>query len=85
MGYSEFLINAAGSAFIRDTAIYDAKDNLRRREWVAKIKEITHNPVVAYYVYYYKGEEVTTITSNDFKQEVTELVNKLNKYYERNN
>lgn len=64
--YNEDLINMAASAFLRDTAIYDAKDKYKQKEWVAKIKEITHNPVVAYYVYYYKGEEVTTITSNDF-------------------
>ena len=64
--YSEDLINMAASAFLRDTHINDANDKYKCKEWVAKLKKITHKPVVAYYVYYYKGEEVTTITSNDF-------------------
>lgn len=64
--YSEDLINMAASAFLRDTHIFDANDKYKCKEWVAKLKKITHNPVVAHYVYYYNEEEVTTITSNDY-------------------
>lgn len=64
--YSEDLITMAASAFLRDTHIYDAQDRYKCKEWVAKLKEITRNPIKAYYTYYYKGEEVTTISSDDF-------------------
>lgn len=64
--YSEDLINMAGSAFLRDTHIFDAQDKHKCKEWVAKLKKITHNPVVGHYVYYYNKEEVTTITSDDY-------------------
>lgn len=37
--YSEDLINMAGSAFIRDTHFYDARDNYKCKEWVAKLKK----------------------------------------------
>ena len=64
--YSEGLINMAASAFLRDTHIYDANDKYKCKEWVAKLKKVTHNPVVSHYVYYYNEEEVTTITSDDY-------------------
>lgn len=64
--YSEDLINMSASAFLRDTRICDARDKHKCKEWVAKLKKITHNPVVAHYVYYYNEEEVTTITNDDY-------------------
>ena len=64
--YSENLISLASSAFLRDTHIVDAQDKHKCKEWVAKLKKITHNPFVSHYVYYYNEEEVTTITSYDF-------------------
>jgi hypothetical protein len=64
--YSEDMINMAASAFLRDTHICDARDKHKCKEWVAKLKKITHNPVVGHYVYYYNKEEVTTITSDDY-------------------
>lgn len=64
--YSEDLINMAASAFLRDTHIYDAQDKHKCKEWVAKLKKNTHNPVVEHYVYCYNKEEVTTITSDDY-------------------
>lgn len=37
--YNEDLINMAASAFLRDTAFYDAKDNLRQKNGLPKLKK----------------------------------------------
>ena len=60
--YSEDLINMAGSAFLRDTNFCDATDKYKAKDWVCKLGKRNNYC----HVYYYKGEEVTAVTPNEF-------------------
>ena len=60
--YNENLINMAGCAFLRDTKFCDATDKCKAKDWVCKLRKRNKY----YHVYYYKGEEVTVVTPNEF-------------------
>lgn len=60
--YSEDLINMAGSAFLRDTNFCDATDKYKAKDWVCKLcKKGNYR-----HVYFYKNEEVTDVSPNEF-------------------
>lgn len=60
--YSEDLINMAGSAFLRDSAFFDATDRDKAKDWVCKLGKRNNYR----HVYYYRNEEVTDISPNEF-------------------
>ena len=69
--YSDDLINMASNAFLRDTFFNDATDKYKAKDWVCKLRkqnnELCHG-------YYYKSEEVTVITPDEFILEDKRLI-----------